>query len=377
MSENTTGFEDVYGEAASGAEKEEIEQLKLFTVRDEPEDVWQGLPEFEQRDLTPWRVVTVQFRSEADFLEFKKKIGADKKRQAGGLNSHNFWYPPIEPFVWKEKEWATAPEGVGALDSADSIPALLDIKPKDSLIGFLDLISEHSPSADTALLKDLAIGQIKGEMASPLEGRWYDSIYRGAPDYTIYADDLYIAEAWHCWASYSRKYLRFIRDNRADLFSGVRSVLDLGCGFGYTTRALKEVFKNAEVTGTQLSGTLQSQVATRIGKEFDFTIVDSAEEAGAADLLFASEYFEHIEAPIAHLVDVLNIANPRIIVVANAFGTRAAGHFIEYKYGAERVSGKKAAGIFRDTLRARGYRAAKTNAWNNRPRVWVREEGAR
>lgn len=69
------------------------------------EGVWQGMPAMAQRDLTPWRTVHVHFATEEAYNHFKKLIGADGLRASGGLNSHSFWYPPIEPMNWTTLVW--------------------------------------------------------------------------------------------------------------------------------------------------------------------------------------------------------------------------------------------------------------------------------
>ena len=65
-----------------------------------------------------------------------------------------------------------------------------------------------------------------------------------------------------------------------------KTVLDLGCGFGYTTAALKEIYPRAEVIGTNLRGTSQYKVSSAIGKQRNFSVKDSIPKA---DLIFASE----------------------------------------------------------------------------------------
>ena len=397
---------DVYGMEGIDDRSEKVSQLALFSVRDEPEDVWRSMPDYEQRALTPYRSVTVQFRTEHDYVAFKKLIGADKLREAGGLNTHNFWYPPIEPKKWSEKEWVSEvtdppsiapeaedidPEGV-VIDAEERayleaglplvyepVEGVLDLRPSDSLGPFLDRVARHKPTIDKEALATLARAQIRDEAINPLEPRWYKSLEERNPDYGIYADDLYIAEAWHCWASYSRKYLRFVRANREELFSDVSRIVDLGCGFGYTSRALKEIFPEAEVIGTQIEGTLQYRVAEMLGQEYGFRVATELEEVGAADLVFASEYFEHIEAPIDHLLNVIDAIEPSRLLIANAFGARAAGHFDNYRANPIAsmfvIDHKTTAKLFRKTLRARGYGAIDTPAWNNRPRLWVKSEG--
>ena len=77
-------------------------------------------------------------------------------------------------------------------------------------------------------------------------------------DFSVYDDTYYVCELWLCWIRYSRRYLRDISKNTSlfsrSIVSDIRanSVLDLGCGFGYTTAALKEFFPHATVTGTEL-----------------------------------------------------------------------------------------------------------------------------
>ena len=147
-------FEDVYDVTGFDTGEDEAEQMRLFTVRDEPEDVWSGLPEFEQRKLTPWRVVTVQLKCEADLIAFKKAIGADKMRQAGGLNSHNFWYPPIEPISWKDKEWAGVPDEDPPTEAVEEEPTeAVEEEPTEALPAF-ELVTGGSVPGGHRVLSD-------------------------------------------------------------------------------------------------------------------------------------------------------------------------------------------------------------------------------
>ena len=83
------------------------DQLTMFEVRDEPEDVWRGLPTFEQRDLSPYRSVTVHIMTAKAFEEFKRAIGATGRRSAGGMNSLSFYYPPEDAKDWQRGEWVS------------------------------------------------------------------------------------------------------------------------------------------------------------------------------------------------------------------------------------------------------------------------------
>ena len=251
---------------------------------------------------------------------------------------------------------------------------LIDERPTDGLGRYLKYISAFR-EVDVTGLEELARGQVREGRPNPLEAIWYRALSAGRHDYSVYGADEYIADAWHCWVGYSRGYLRFMRANLGKYFGGVRRVVDLGCGFGYTTRALRELFPDAEVVGTQIEGTLQYEVATRLGAEYGFSVVGDIASVGQVDLVFASEYFEHIYRPIEHIAEIVDEIEPGRLVVANAFGTRSAGHFESYRLDCELISPVKASRMFNDYLRARGYSSVVTGAWNNRPRLWAKEGG--
>ena len=92
-----------------------------------------------------------------------------------------------------------------------------------------------------------------------LEDRWYESLTTNVPDYSVYSSPYYFCEVWMCWSKYSRRYLKDIQSTTSmsnksivqDMVD-VNTVLDLGCGFGYTTAGLKDIFPNANVYGTNI-----------------------------------------------------------------------------------------------------------------------------
>ena len=211
-----------------------------------------------------------------------------------------------------------------------------------------------------------------------LEQRWYQGLKEGFFDYDVYNTDDYIAELWACWIVYSKRHLLNITKINslppigiANTLHPLRKILDLGCGFGYTTAAIKELFPNAEVTGTNLDNTIQMDVAKHLSKEYNFNMVSDVNElSGQYDLIFASEYFEHIHEPIEHLDEIVGKLNPKAFLIANSFGTQAVGHFHTYLVNGSLIDGKATSRIFNNQLRRYGYQKIKTKLWNNRPAYW-------
>ena len=106
-----------------------------------------------------------------------------------------------------------------------------------------------------------------------------------------------------------------------------------------------------------------------------FTVVTDPQPE--TDFVFASEYFEHFQRPIEHLRDVLRVAEPKHLVIANAFGSKSIGHFDIYLdeenlFDSRQVLGASVGRLFNDVLRKNGYATVKTEFWNNRPAVWRR-----
>ena len=215
-----------------------------------------------------------------------------------------------------------------------------------------------------------------------LENRWYNKLNKGIIDYSVYDTDEYIAELWACWIVYSKKYLLSIQKESSlppygivKDFGKVKKIVDLGCGFGYTTLALKQMFPNAEVIGTNIENTIQIKFAKQLGKENNFKIISDIKEInGNTDLVFASEYFEHIQEPIINLQEIIKYLNPRNFLIANAFGTRAIGHFNTYIYNNNKIDSKLISKIFNKELKQFGYEKIKTKLWNNRPAYYKLKE---
>lgn len=215
-----------------------------------------------------------------------------------------------------------------------------------------------------------------------LETRWYQSLENGNPDYTIYDDQYILSDIWACWVRYSRAYLTSINSEKS-LFgksiisdmSDIKVVADLGNGFGYTTATLKQFFPDAKVYGTNFKNGIQWKLASKNAERYDFKMAETVDEIDESiDLIFASEYMEHIEKPVDHLVEIVTKKKPRYFIFANSFGTRSIGHFNSYICNNKIIEGKSVSRFFNTTLRSMGYENIKTKCWNNKPTYWKRNE---
>lgn len=211
-----------------------------------------------------------------------------------------------------------------------------------------------------------------------LERRWYASLPAGPPDYGVYSSPYYVCDLWSCWVMYSRKGLLALAHGRSLYSRSVVSflrpycstVLDLGCGFGYTTAGLKELFPEARVIGTNLQGTFQFNMASDLSASHGFELQESFQEK--ADLVVASEYFEHIERPVEHLFSLVRAVRPSFLVLANGFLGKAIGHFDWYWHLDKRLSARGMSRFFCSALRTLGFEKQPTKVWNNRPSLWVK-----
>ena len=213
-----------------------------------------------------------------------------------------------------------------------------------------------------------------------LQVDWYESLARGVPKYEVYASPYYLAELFACWVTYSRKYLAELLQPKlfpplgiAQSLGEVRKVVDLGCGIGYSTAALRELFPTATIAATNFPGIPQTRIAERLGSSWRFVVYPDVKPiGGGVDLVFASEYFEHIPAPVDHLAEVVEALEPRALLIANTFNSPSIGHFPSYAVGGVQVSGKQTTKAFNSFLRSRGYEKCKTKLWNDRPNFWKR-----
>lgn len=271
-----------------------------------------------------------------------------------------------------------------------SLPEILSLKPRHMLDPFLETAAKAGVS-DPERVRSIAVARIaalrgkeltadQADLLDPLDNHWDESVRAGAPDFGIYLGDDYLGELWACWAIYSRLYLRSIakagslqKDGRSVVEEleddGALRIADLGCGFGYTTLALLGLFPSADVVGTNVAGSAQYRMADALGQLHGFSVFPELTEP--ADLVFASEYFEHFQEPLTHLDMILDVAAPSSLLVANAFAPASIGHFDWYEQDGKRVSPPAMSRAFQTRLRKRGYEKTTTQLWNQRPALWT------
>lgn len=227
--------------------------------------------------------------------------------------------------------------------------------------------------------------QLPGELGMLLD-KWYKSLIVNQPDYSVYGEDEYIAELWACWKVYSKTHLSNIQKDNSLFTTSISNqhrndkiIVDLGCGFAYTTASITQIFPESMVFGTNLDNTLQMSVAKTMATDYNFKMVNDASLINnTADLVFASEYFEHFEQPIDHLDYIIETLNPGALLIANAFGPIAIGHFSNYQVkindiiGYETIPAKQTSKLFNSRMKYHGYDKVKTKLWNSRPAYWVK-----
>jgi 2-polyprenyl-3-methyl-5-hydroxy-6-metoxy-1,4-benzoquinol methylase len=217
-----------------------------------------------------------------------------------------------------------------------------------------------------------------------VQRRWYYSLDWGPTDFTVYTDDYYLTDLWACWKLYSRLYLLSITKQNSlsrgesimGLFGDVRSIVDMGCGIGYSTALLTQLFPDAQVYGIDIPGTKQYVFSRAMSKTYGFKLIcDLNQIQGNVDLVFASEYFEHISNAPDNIRMVIRTVEPDFMLIANSFNTRSVGHFKTYSHVG--AAGKvvycpqqKVSRKFNDSVRSCGFETIRTKLWNNKPKLW-------
>lgn len=218
------------------------------------------------------------------------------------------------------------------------------------------------------------------EILKKLQEIWVASLETSLPDYSVYSHPAYVNESFVCWKQYARRYIKLLakyitRSDSVIREEDVHDILDLGCGCAYSTVGLKAVFPNAVVTGTNLAGTLQFSIDKDVTENIgDCDVVDESltTKLPNVDMVFASEFFEHLTDPIDLLKALIDTYAPKYFVFANTFTKMSIGHFTSYSYDGALYTGAEMSRLFGTYLRKHGYSRVQTGFYNGRPQIYVR-----
>jgi len=218
-----------------------------------------------------------------------------------------------------------------------------------------------------------------------LTQEWYDKLKQNDLDaaYRVYNDDYYFTDIWNCFVQYSRRYLRSISrpclpngKSFIDTTSNSKIIVDVGCGIGYSTSILTQLYPNAKVYGTNLKNTKQWKFCETMSSKYGFNMIESvAEISEEVDVVFASEYFEHFLDPVEHFDEICKYVSPKYFVIANAFNTRSIGHFNIYEVYNKKVDQSLIGKVFNRNIRKSGYNRVETKLFNNKPNIWKKIDG--
>lgn len=96
-----------------------------------------------------------------------------------------------------------------------------------------------------------------------------------------------------------------------------KTVMDVGCGEGYTLAALRDAGIDADLSGIDLSETAVAKARSRLGPEVKVRVHDArlaAEHAEKFDLVMMTEVLEHLEQPEQMLGVLADLTNQWVIL---------------------------------------------------------------
>lgn len=259
----------------------------------------------------------------------------------------------------------------------ESAEDILDQIHKDDFIRLVDLAQQFENVPKDFLIQQYETGN---EVLTQLQDLWVESLKKGSPDYSVYTNPAYLNESFVCWKQYARRYIRLLQKYLTTPScvidkDKIHTILDLGCGCAYSTVGLKAVFENACVVGTNLRGTLQFKIDEAVTDNIDGCSMLNETDTltlPSVDMIFASEFFEHLTEPIDLLAALLDTYNPEYIVFANTFTRMSIGHFYSYAYDGHVYEGKEITRIFGTYLRKHGYVRVHTGFFNGRPQIYYK-----
>jgi hypothetical protein len=87
----------------TGLSEMEIDAFLGEPVEGDPEQTWDGMPEFQNEDQQSAHKVVVHFANMDDFEDFKKLVGQDINEKRKFI-----WYPEVKYGVYRDQEYVAA-----------------------------------------------------------------------------------------------------------------------------------------------------------------------------------------------------------------------------------------------------------------------------
>ena len=111
-------------------------------------------------------------------------------------------------------------------------------------------------------------------------------------------------------SNFHRIYSRFIQKTKTE------TILDIGCGEGYTTKILKNSNKEVFIEGIEY-GKEMVKKAKKINPDIHFeegSIYNISRKDASYDMTLASEVLEHLEDPLKGLLELKRVSKKFVLV---------------------------------------------------------------
>jgi hypothetical protein len=91
-------------------------QATLFDVGEWWHEHWKGMPEFVQKNLEPYKTISVHFETREDMEAFAALVG-----QRVAFETRSIWFPEAEIGRYVDKKYADEPPAFDETESDDEI----------------------------------------------------------------------------------------------------------------------------------------------------------------------------------------------------------------------------------------------------------------
>lgn len=99
--------------------KHDNEQPPLFDAGNSYDEAWRGMPEFAQKDLTPFKTIYVHFETREEMNAFATLVN-----QKINLTTQSIWYPEAEIGRYANKRYVDKDAKQAKNENKEDIPAV-------------------------------------------------------------------------------------------------------------------------------------------------------------------------------------------------------------------------------------------------------------